>query len=89
MRRRAQSRWRVHRETIAEALAHFCQRAHDPPLMVARPRGRWGCWSGREEVLVMRHPSKPLLDKAIAYRAGAIGLGLLPLAMAFAAVLIP
>jgi hypothetical protein len=39
--------------------------------------------------LVMRRPSKPLLDKAIAYKAGAIGLGLLPVAMAFAAVLIP
>ena len=39
--------------------------------------------------LVMRHPSKPLLDKAIAYRAGAIGLGLLPIAMAVAAVFIP
>jgi hypothetical protein len=37
----------------------------------------------------MHHPSKLLLDRAIAYRAGAIGLGLLPLAMAFAAVLIP
>ena len=37
----------------------------------------------------MRHPSKSLLDRAIAYRAGAIGLGLLPIAMAFAAVLIP
>jgi hypothetical protein len=37
----------------------------------------------------MRHPSKPLLDKAIAYRAGTTGLWLLPLAMAFAAVLIP
>jgi hypothetical protein len=49
----------------------------------------WVCWSGQEEALVMRHLSKPLLDKAIAYRAGAIGLGLLPLAMAFAAVLIP
>ena len=47
------------------------------------------CWSGQEEALVMRHPSKPLLDKAIAYRAGAIGLGLLPIAMAVAAVFIP
>jgi hypothetical protein len=41
----------------------------------------------------MRHPSKPLLDKAIACRAGAIGLGLLPIAMAVAvavaAVFIP
>jgi hypothetical protein len=37
----------------------------------------------------MRHPSKPLLDKEIAYRAGVIGLGLLPIAMAFAAILIP
>jgi hypothetical protein len=37
----------------------------------------------------MRRRSKPLLDKGTAYRAGAIGLGLLPIAMAFAAVLIP
>ncbi|OAF07644.1 hypothetical protein AYJ54_17455 [Bradyrhizobium centrolobii] len=48
-----------------------------------------GCQSGREEGLVMRHRSKPLLDNGIAYRAGVIGLGLLPIAMAFAAVLIP
>ena len=47
--------------------------------------GGWNC----EEGLVMRHPSKPLLHKEIVYRAGAIGLGLLPIAMAFAAVLIP
>jgi hypothetical protein len=37
----------------------------------------------------MGHPSNPLLDKEIAYRAGVIGLGLLPIAMAFAAVLMP
>ena len=37
----------------------------------------------------MLHPSKPLFDKAIAYRAGVIGLGLLPIAMAFAAAFIP
>ncbi len=37
----------------------------------------------------MRHPSKPLLHKGIVYKAGTIGLGLLPIAMAFAAVLIP
>jgi hypothetical protein len=37
----------------------------------------------------MRHPSKPLLNKAIAYRAGAIGFGLLPIAMALAAAFIP
>ena len=37
--------------------------------------------------LAMRH--KPLLDSQVAYTAGAIGLGLLPIAMAFAAVLIP
>jgi hypothetical protein len=35
----------------------------------------------------MRH--KPLLDSQVAYTADAIGLGLLPIAMAFAAVLIP
>ena len=37
--------------------------------------------------LAMRH--KPLLDSQVAYTAGMIGLGLLPIAMAFAAVLIP
>ena len=37
--------------------------------------------------LAMRH--KPLLDSQVAYTAGVIGLGLLPIAMAFAAVLIP
>jgi hypothetical protein len=37
----------------------------------------------------MRHPSKPLLNKAIAYTAGAIGVGLLPIAMALAAAFIP
>jgi hypothetical protein len=37
----------------------------------------------------MLYPSRPLLNKTIAYRAGALGLGLLPIAMAFAAVLIP
>lgn len=35
----------------------------------------------------MRH--KLLLDNEIAYKAGMVGLGLLPIAMAFAAVLIP
>jgi hypothetical protein len=35
----------------------------------------------------MRH--KPLLDSRIAYNAGSIGLGLLPVAMAVAALLIP
>jgi hypothetical protein len=35
----------------------------------------------------MRH--KPLLDSRIAYNAGGIGLGLLPVAMAVAALLIP
>jgi hypothetical protein len=35
----------------------------------------------------MRH--KPLLDSQVAYTAGVIGLGLLPIAMVFAAVLIP
>jgi hypothetical protein len=61
-----------------EALAHFLQRVH-----AALQR------SSAAEGLVMRHPPKLLHDKAIAYRAGAIGLGLLPVAMAFAAVLIP
>ena len=37
--------------------------------------------------LAMRH--KPLLDNQVAYTAGVIGLGLLPFAMAFAAILIP
>jgi len=44
---------------------------------------------GCKEGVVMRHPSKPLLSREIAYKAGTIGLGLLPIAMAFAAVLIP
>jgi hypothetical protein len=35
----------------------------------------------------MRH--KPLLDSQVAYTTGVIGLGLLPFAMAFAAILIP
>jgi hypothetical protein len=35
----------------------------------------------------MRH--KPLLDNRIAYKAGSIGLGLLPVAMAVAVLLIP
>jgi hypothetical protein len=61
-----------------KALADFLQRVH-AGLTGAETRGG----------LVMRHLSKPLLDKAMAYRAGAIGLGLLPIAMAFAAVLIP
>ncbi|OKO68265.1 hypothetical protein AC630_39025 [Bradyrhizobium sp. AS23.2] len=59
-----------------KALADLLQRVHV---------GLGGMRGG----LVMRHPSKPLLDKGMAYRAGAIGLGLLPIAMAFAAVLIP
>ena len=37
--------------------------------------------------LAMRH--KPLLDSQVAYTTGVIGLGLLPFAMAFAAILIP
>ena len=56
-----------------DALAHFPERVH-PSF---------------EEGLIMRHPSKLRLNKGMAYRAGAIGLGLLPIAMAFAAVLIP
>jgi len=35
----------------------------------------------------MRH--KPILDNQIAYTAGVIGLGLLPIAMAAAALFIP
>jgi hypothetical protein len=38
----------------------------------------------------MRHRSRSsLFDKEITYTAGVIGLGLLPIAMAVAAVLIP
>jgi hypothetical protein len=57
-----------------------------PAYWLARPRG---LSVGLEEGLIMRHPSKPLLNKAIAYRAGAIGFGLLPIAMALAAAFIP
>jgi hypothetical protein len=48
-----------------------------------------GLLVGLQEGLVMRHPSKPLLDSEIAYTVGMVGFGLLPIAMAFAAVLIP
>jgi hypothetical protein len=58
-----------------------------PALMVTPTTRTLGSWSGCEEGLAMRH--KPRLDRQIAYTAGGIGLGLLPVAMAVAALLIP
>ncbi len=53
------------------------------PLLMVAPTDA-GLLVGLQEGLVMRH--KPILDS---YTAGMIGLALLPIAMAFGAVLIP
>src|SRR6188472_593225 len=54
---------------------------------IVAPTARTRGWVvGLRGGLAMRH--KPLLDSQVAYTADAIGLGLLPIAMAFTAVLI-
>jgi hypothetical protein len=55
-------------------------------MVVLRPRAMLVVLVRLRGGLVMRH--KPILDNQIAYTAGVIGLGLLPVAMVAAALLL-